>query len=100
MAAILQYDEQPRRSFRLKLSVEMQPPEDVSIVYELASGDVTFAESPIPLGFTRSADGLSLSGKETIAATQQTFHHPFGLDHTDGISLVSVKASVTWPAGS
>jgi len=100
MATIKQFDEQPRRTFRLKLTLEMEPPEAVAIVYELAPGKVTFAASPIPPSFTVSADGLKLSGTETIAASEDEFHHPFGLVHTDGVALVGVKVSVTWPAGS
>ena len=100
MAAILQFQESPRRTFRLQLSIEDQPPETVSIVYTLPAGPVTFSAAPVPAGFTRSGDGIRLTGTETLLSSQATVAHPFDVDNTGGKALISVKASVTWPMGS
>ena len=100
MATIRQFQENPKRIFSLRISVENQPPETVSIVYELAPGPVTFAAAPLPAGFSRSGDGRQLTGSGTVLGAQATFAHPFGLDNAAGQSLISVKALVTWPAGS
>ena len=97
---IVQFQENPRRIFRLQLGIENQPPETVSIVYQLAAGAVTFSTAPVPAGFTRSGDGMQLTGTETLLSSQPTFTHPFDLENTAGQAVITVKASATWPGGS